>query len=157
MKQLLRFCIVGCANFGISYSLFFLTYHYWPFSSLLTLLPDTVAEEIATALRQLGITSIDAACANVVGYAAGMANSFIWNKLWTFKANAETHPQARRFLVVNFGCLLLSTTLIFILADVHNFPYSTVWIVTMVFVTALNFVASKYWVFKVTPPSLPLI
>jgi len=147
MKQLLRFCIVGCLNFGISYSVFFLSYRYWPFSVLLTALPEAVSEEIGIALRQLGVSSIDAACANAAGFAAGMANSFLWNKLWTFKAVAETHTQARRFIVVNLTCLLFSTAAIFVLTDLNNLPYNIVWVVTMGFVTVINFVASKYWVF----------
>lgn len=156
MKQLIRFCIVGCANFGISYSVFFLSYRYWPFSVLLTALPDGGAGHVAAALQQFGIASIDAACANVTGFAAGMANSFIWNKLWTFKAPAETRTQARRFIVVNLACLLFSTGSVFVFTDLNKLPYNLVWIVTMAFVTIMNFVASKYWVFKVKEEPHPL-
>ncbi len=155
MKQLLRFCIVGCANFGISYSVFFISYRYWPFSALLASLPGGAAAYVSAALQRLGVTSIDAASANIIGFAAGMANSFLWNKLWTFKAVAETHRQARRFVVVNMACLLLSTAAVFVFTDLNNLPYNPVWMVTMAFVTVINFVASKYWVFKVNPSQPP--
>lgn len=39
MKQLIRFSLVGCANFAISYTVFLLSYRYWPFSKVLATLP----------------------------------------------------------------------------------------------------------------------
>lgn len=143
MKQLIKFCIVGCLNFGISYSVFFLSYRYFPFSKL----PGTFPDVIVNTFRVSGIFSIDAAIANVIGYAAGMANSFLWNKLWTFRALQETHRQAGRFILTNIGCLLLSTAAVFICVDIKHWPYNQVWISTMVLVTVINFIASKYWVF----------
>ncbi|MBW4056989.1 MAG: GtrA family protein [Proteobacteria bacterium] len=145
--QLLRFCIVGCLNFAISYTLFFLSYRYFPFSALLASLPAGAAERVAAGLRVLGATTIDGAVATVIGFAAGMVNSFVWNKFWTFNAAQETSRQARRFIVVNLACLLLSAVSVFVLTDMNNLPYTPVWMVTMVFVTGINFVASKYWVF----------
>lgn len=144
MKQLIKFCIVGCLNFGISYAVFFLSYRYWPLSSLLTALPA----DGAALLRRLGVSSMDGAVANVLGYSAGMANSFVWNRIWTFKAVEDAQTQAFKFIVTNIGCLLLSTAAVFVFTDLHHWPYKPVWFITMTLVTIINFVASKYWVFK---------
>jgi putative flippase GtrA len=98
-------------------------------------------------LHRLGISSIDGASANVLGFVAGMANSFVWNRLWTFKSLEKTHKQAIRFVITNIACLLLSTASIFVCTDLNHWPYKPVWFITMVFVTVINFIASKYWVF----------
>lgn len=147
MRQLIRFGVVGCANFGISYTVFFLAYRYWPFSTLLTVWPASLAGGMLAALRSLGVSSIDAAVANLLGFVAGMANSFIWNKIWTFQAREGTRQQARRFIITNLLCLAISTMCIFIGTDVNHLPYNLVWFVTMAFVTGINFVMSKRWVF----------
>lgn len=147
MKQLTRFCIVGCLNFAISYTVFFVSYRFWPFSTILTASPGALAETIATTMQNLGITSLDGSIANVIGYVAGMTNSFVWNKLWTFQAKKGTKKQIHKFIVTNLVCLLISTVSVFIGTDISNLPYNLVWIVTMVGVTIINFIMSKHWVF----------
>jgi len=148
MKQIYRFCIVGCLNFGISYSFFFLAYQYVSFSTTIqTFFPDS-ATSLFSGLQRIGIPSIDAATANVIGFGAGMVNSFLWNKLWTFQMPENTEKQIRKFIITNLICLLVSTISILIFTDINHWPYHIVWIVTMSFVTILNFVMSKYWVFS---------
>lgn len=147
MKQLVKFCLVGCLNFGISYAVFLLSYRYWPFSAMLTALPGGMAESVSSGLGRMGVLSIDAALSNMMGFTAGMANSFLWNRLWTFGALENPHQQAGRFIATNLGCLSLSTASIFICTDLNQIPYNPVWIITMLFVTIINFIVSKYWVF----------
>lgn len=130
-SQLFRFCIVGCLNFAISYSVFLLLYRCRPLSALLP-----------------GIAPIDGAAANVAGFAAGMANSFAWNRHWTFKVLEAAGSQARKFVVTNIVTLVISTATIFVCIDLWHWSYKPVWVITMAFVTMLNFSASKYWVFS---------
>lgn len=147
MTQLIRFSVVGFLNFAISYSVFYLLIRFFPFSALQTYLPASLAEGVAASLRLMKIPSIDAAAANLVGYAAGMLNSFVWNKLWTFKAAQNTRRQAQRFIVTNMACLLLSTAALFVCTDLYQLPFSTVWFVTMALITILNYLLCKHWVF----------
>ncbi|MDD2850396.1 MAG: GtrA family protein [Desulfuromonadaceae bacterium] len=147
MRQLIRFCIVGCLNFAISFTVFYLSYRYFPLSRVMAAVSTAIASDITSVLRSFGITSIDAAASNVIGFTAGMGNSFVWNKLWTFKVAAGTKKQAGRFVLTNIVCLLVSTGVIFVCTDLNQWPYQPVWLVTMVFVTIINFVLSKYWVF----------
>ena len=147
VKQLIRFGVIGCINSGITYVVFLLSYRYFPLSKVLPVFSDSVAGSMVTSLHLIGLSTIDGAVANVIGYIAGMVNSFVWNKLWTFKAANGTKKQLFRFIITNITCLLASTSIIFICIDLYHWPYNPVWIITMIFVTMINFVASKYWIF----------
>lgn len=146
MKQLIRFSIVGCMNFAISYSVFLFSYRYCPFSALAHN-QGLLGANLAAGMRLLDIPSIDGAVANLLGFAAGMVNSFLWNRFWTFQSPGETRRQAGRFIVTNLACLLVSTASIFSLTDLNHWPYQPVWLGTMLFVTCMNFIVSKNWVF----------
>lgn len=85
--------------------------------------------------------------AQAVGYAAGTANSYYWNRRWTFKTDQPRQKgELTRFLVVNVTVALL-TTLLLSLLD----AFMPVW-AAKVLVTvpgmALNYVLSKIWVFR---------
>jgi putative flippase GtrA len=146
MNQLIKFCIVGCANASINYTLFYVFYRYLPFSLLVGTLHDT--NLAVHFLAKLGHVSIDAAVANVIGFLAGMANSFFWNKFWTFKVAEDTKSQAGKFVITNAISLILSTASMYFFTDLHGIPFNIVWLVTTVFVTLLHFTMNKYWVFK---------
>lgn len=107
-----------------------------------------MGETVREAMVKLGAASLDATLANILGYGAGIANSFIWNKFWTFRAKSQTGVQFIRFLLLNLSCLLLSSASLFLFTDYLGWSYLPVWFVTMGFVTVINFMASKYWVFQ---------
>ena len=93
--------------------------------------------------------SSDATLANIVGYAAGIINSFIWNRFWTFKVKHKARVQFVRFVGLNIAALALSSASLFVFTDTLELPYLPVWFITMSIVTLVNFVCSKYWVFRV--------
>ncbi|OWR26506.1 hypothetical protein CDO73_25775 [Saccharibacillus sp. O23] len=85
--------------------------------------------------------------AQAVGYAAGTANSYYWNRRWTFKTDQPRQKgELTRFLVVNVTVALLTTALLSLLN-----LFMPVW-AAKVLVTvpgmALNYVLSKVWVFR---------
>jgi len=147
MRQLIRFCLVGCSNVVLSYSVFFLCYHYFPLSAIFAALPSDLADALIAGMRRLGLVSLDASMANVIGFTAGMGNSFFWNKRWTFRSLERTHVQAHRFIVTNLLCLVISTGCMLVGADLKQLPYPLVWGATMAGVTGINFLLSRYWVF----------
>ena len=104
-------------------------------------------KNIEDVILQLGASSFDATLANLFGYSAGIINSFIWNKFWTFQVKHETAAQFGRFLALNFSCLILSSGALFFFTDYLGWPYLLVWFVTMGIVTLVNFFISKMWVF----------
>ena len=84
---LARFVVVGCANFVVSFAAFYWSYHYLP----------------------LGESSGRGAVANVLAYAAGMINSFVLNRLWTFRAEGQVAVHAFKFVALNAATLVAST------------------------------------------------
>ena len=146
--QFSRFLVVGVSNFAISFAVFYILYNHWKLSGPFYDLLGETGQLLANFLKRLGADSLDATLANIVGYGAGVINSFTWNKLWTFKARKQTTLQFTRFLFVNLTCLLLSSASLFIFTDYLNMPYLPVWFITMAVVTVLNFGFSKFWVFR---------
>jgi putative flippase GtrA len=133
-----RFALVGCTNFIVSFTAFFLSYNYLP--------PSAVA-----ALVGAGNASAhppQAAVANVIAYLAGMVNSFLLNRSWTFRATAgDALPQAMRFAVVSLFSLTMSTVVTFALVDVVGLPSLAVWVPLTALVVVVNYFGCKYWAF----------
>jgi len=147
-EQFIKFLIVGCSNFAISFTVFYLCYKKWNlFNHLITGMGD-LGSIIIDSLSDAGIELPDGAFANVIGYSAGIVNSFLWNRIWTFKVLTKAKKQFKRFIALNIVCLLTSSFVIFIFVDILSWPYKLVWFTTMAFITMLNFIGSKLWVFK---------
>lgn len=96
----------------------------------------------------LKIGGCSAVMSNVVGYAAGVLNSFIWNKQWTFQSHTGWRKSAIRFGVVFAVCYLLQLALLFVLEAV--LPIDTYYnqLIAMAFYTVLNFILNKIYTFK---------
>ena len=148
IRQFSRFIIVGFSNFAVSFGIFYLLYNHWQLSGPFYRLLGEAGRNLEDIVLQLGAASLDATLANFLGYGAGIINSFIWNKLWTFQVKHKTGVQLWRFLILNIFCLLLSSASLFLFTDYLSWPYLPVWLVTMTIVTLVNFAFSKFWVFK---------
>jgi len=124
--------LVGVSNFFVSLAVFFLCYRLLVAGNL-------------PALR--GQASGAAAIANVVAYIAGMINSFLWNRSWTFRARGKILPQAVRFTVVNLVSLALGTAAMYVFVDQRGFPELAIFMPLAVVITLLNYYGSKLWAF----------
>jgi putative flippase GtrA len=133
-----RFALVGCTNFVVSFTAFFLSFNYLP--------PSAVA-----ALVGAGGESAhppQAAVANVIAYLAGMVNSFLLNRSWTFRASrGNALPQALRFIAVSLFSLTMSTVVTFALVDVLGMSSLAVWVPLLGIVVVVNYLGCKYWAF----------
>ena len=147
LKQFSKFIVVGFSNFIVSFVVFYFFYNYWKLSAIFYSLLGQAGRNLENIVLQAGAASLDATLANIVGYSAGIINSFTWNKLWTFEAKKKTAKQFGRFLVLNLFCLLLSSAFIFVFTDYLGWAYLPVWFITMGIITLVNFAVSKYWVF----------
>ena len=148
IRQFFRFVMVGCSNFAISFTVFYLCYERWHVATLLLNGIGGWGERIFCFVSDIGIESPEGALANTLGYTLGTMNSFFWNRVWTFNNLSDTPKRLNRFIILNISCLALSTIIILIFVDVLGWHYETVWLVTMGFMTVLNFVGSKFWVFN---------
>ncbi len=86
--------------------------------------------------------------ANIIGYILGLTNSFLMNKLWTFKSFGKYYNELIRFILVFAVCYLLQLTLLVLLKE--NFDIDTDYsqIISMVFYTIINFFSNKLITFK---------
>lgn len=125
-----RFAAVGFGNFVVSFAVFYVCYHYLPAGGA------------------------SGAVANVLAYLAGMINSFVWNRSWTFNAGGSVAGQALRFSAVNLVSLGLGTLVVHIFVDRLHYPELAVWIPLAALIVVLNYVGCKYWAFA-APPTLP--
>jgi putative flippase GtrA len=85
---------------------------------------------------------------NITGYVAGLLNSFILNKQWTFKSSDSWTGSAIRFGMVFGVCYLLQLGLLLYLNRRLSIdPYYNQ-LIAMVFYTAINFLMNKFYTFK---------
>jgi putative flippase GtrA len=146
-RQFIKFAVVGCVNVVASFVVFILFYRHWPLGTLLLDGTGSFGTRIGSALGRIGVHTIDAGVANTAGYLAGMANSFILNKRWTFEAKGQTALQVRRFVILNVFAMACGTLVIFVFVDLLGAPYLPVWIIVTGLVMVVNFLGNKYWTF----------
>ena len=117
-----RFLVVGCANFVVSFAAFFLSYQHLP-------------------LEGRG------AVANVVAYGAGLVNSFVLNRLWTFRAEGHVGLRAAKFVLLNAVTLVSSTAIVWLLVDRAGLPALLVWLPLTLVILAAHYFGMKHWAF----------
>jgi putative flippase GtrA len=123
--SVVRFVFVGCANFVVSFAAFYASYHYLP----------------------LGASSGRGAVANVVAYAAGMLNSFLLNRLWTFRAEGPVAVHAMKFVLLNAATLAVSTAIVLLLVDWAGFAPLAVWLPLTIAILTAHYLGMKHWAF----------
>jgi putative flippase GtrA len=120
-----RFVVVGCANFVVSFAAFYTSYHYLP----------------------LGGVGGRGAAANVLAYAAGLLNSFVLNRLWTFRARGHLGGHALKFGLLNAATLIASTLAVLVLVDWAGFHPLAVWLPLTLAILAAHYLGMKHWAF----------
>ncbi len=118
-----RFITVGITNTALSYAVFVLV------------------------LSLLGGYSYRAGVAQMASYGLGSMWSFYWNRGWTFGAEDRVLRQALRFTLVQGLLLMASSVLMSVTVDMWSWPAAPTWITVMAFITVLNYLSLKYWVF----------
>ncbi|MCR4436886.1 MAG: GtrA family protein [Clostridiales bacterium] len=122
-RSVFRFLLVGCLNTGVD----FLTF---------------------TALH--GLFGLDKLICQAAGYGAGIANSFILNKLWTFgnrKSGLSTAGQMVRFVAVNAVSLGVSLLGIQCLSGNLGVNLYISKVLVTGLIQAVNYTGYKLWVF----------
>lgn len=133
-----RFVLVGCSNLVVSLTAFYLCYRYLPLGSFgAAAVPGAVAS-----------SGVQGAVANVLSYVAGMLNSFLLNRVWTFRAgDGPVAKQAWRFTAVNIVSLVASTLIVFVLVDRLGWNEIAVWVPLAALIMVANYIGMKYWAF----------
>ena len=120
-----RFVVVGCANFVVSFAAFYASYTYLP----------------------LDESSGRGAVANVLAYCAGLVNSFVLNRLWTFRAEGRVAEHALKFALLNAATLVSSTAIVLLLVDRAGFPALAVWLPLTLAILTAHYLGMKHWAF----------
>lgn len=107
--------------------------------------------DISVSFILNGFFGIYPVICHVIGYSCGTLNSFFLNKFFTFKNTGNTQKsllQFARFILINLISLSVTSFALKLLMEelLINFYFSKV-LVTLLSLS-LNFVGSKFWVFK---------
>lgn len=130
-----KFLVVGCLNTGVTIAV------------------------IALCKSLLGV---DIYVSNLVGYVAGVVNSFVWNRHWVFHARSgRLHRQAVKFLAGFAVCYLLQLGVVWALMNLTPLGsmtwaigsytlsgYGVSTVIGMGFYTAANFLFNKLVAFN---------
>jgi putative flippase GtrA len=100
---------------------------------------------------------------NLFGYVVGLINSFILNKIWTFKSKASWKTGFLKFMLVFGFCYIIQLGVVLILNKYASIPslkfdlFNKEYIITSAYIyqllgivsyTGLNFLFNKYYTFK---------
>ncbi len=119
--KFLKFCITGGLNTLVDFCVFFI----------------------------LSYIGVNIYIAQGIGYSAGIANSFIINRRWTFKQKGDVHwAELVRFIILNLASLVLSIGLMYVFSDLLGLKELYAKLFTTAFTVVVNFIGSNFWVFK---------
>ena len=85
---------------------------------------------------------------NVVGYILGFINSFILNKIWTFKSKGHVGKESFYFIVIFLVCYSIQLGFLIILKEKLLIKAEYAQIIAMGLYTIMNFTGNKYITFK---------
>ena len=85
---------------------------------------------------------------NAVGYLFGFINSFILNKIWTFKSKKSIGRESLFFVLIFVTCYLLQLILLIILKEKLQIMPEYAQIISILFYSILNFSGNKFITFK---------
>lgn len=128
MKQMIeklsiffRFCTVGVGNTLIDFSLFFV-------------------------LIKIGAPYLSA---QLIAYSAGILNSFIWNRFWTFQRKQKMKfGELFRFLLINIIALIATNVLLIYLYDLFEMPLIVSKVIATGIGICITFLGSRFYVFQ---------
>ena len=120
--QLLRFATVGASGYVVNLIVFTVAVHGAGFGYAL---------------------------AATLAFVVALANNFVWNRLWTFKA-ADGHAgfQAARFIVVSLCAFAFNLLVLFALVEFAGIAEVPAQAIAIAAATPLNFIGNKLWSFK---------
>jgi putative flippase GtrA len=100
---------------------------------------------------------------NIIGHIAGLINSFVWNRKWTFKSETSWKKDFIRFIIAFLICYIPQLLIVNLLnyytliPDIKFHFLHHPYVVTsayscqlagIVFYTVMNFFCNKYYTFK---------
>ena len=87
-------------------------------------------------------------------YALGVAQTFFFNKSWTFRHRGLYGPTFVRYCSSYGLGYLVNLLVLLVLVDIMSFPHQIVQGVMILLLAAMLFTLHKFWVFRADPASL---
>lgn len=156
-RQFIKFLIVGVTSttidLGLHYILMFKL--SWNRELVSHLLGETLVSSLKSVVSLTETSSMDMSFAflKVITVSLAIANSFFWNRLWTFRITdpESRHQQFVKFILVAGVGLLLNTVVATTLYDPDSSQPQTSWLfasfIACGVVALWNFLGQKFWVF----------
>ena len=91
---------------------------------------------------------IDPKAAMTIGYALGLAISFLGNKKWTFSHEGQLSKTAYRFFLMHLSGYLFNLGCLYAFVDIYEFPHYIVQLGVMGILAVYFFIMLKFFVFK---------
>lgn len=121
MVQAFRFGLVGLINSGITLTVIFVV------------------------MKGLGLHY---ALSNIIGYMLGFLNSFVLNKIWTFRSRGNVGLEGVLFVTVFGVCYLMQLGALVFMKETMGVEADHAQLLAMVVYTGLNFTLNKLITFK---------
>ena len=125
---------------------------YWDIISYLIFGVLTTAVNYIVYLPLYNLVGLSAAVSNAIAWAASVAFAYLTNKPFVFKSHDwsinTVVPELVKFVGCRVGSGLAETLIIFVTVDLFNFNGNIIKLITSVIVVILNYVASKFLVFR---------
>lgn len=119
--MLVRFAVVGIGNTLVDFVVFFF-------------------------LASIGVPYV---FSQVCSYSAGMMNSYVWNRTWTFQVRKKASVQELlQFIFINLVSLSTTIVLLYLLHKLAGMQLFSSKAVATVAGMAVNFAGSRFWVFE---------
>ncbi|MEK4661148.1 GtrA family protein [Priestia sp. FSL H7-0729] len=111
---------------------------------------NTAVDAVVFAI--LAVVGVPVLIAQVISYSCGVANSYWMNGRWTFQDTARgsgDRAKLIRFLITNLVVLGLSALILMTLHDMLRWSLVMSKILATLMGMVLNYMASRYWVFRI--------
>ena len=85
---------------------------------------------------------------NLIGYIAGLINSFIFNKIWVFKTRKNLFKEIFNFSVVFGLCYSVQYLILLLMVEEYSLNKYFSQLIAMGFYTVLNFILNRIFTFR---------
>jgi putative flippase GtrA len=113
-------------------------------------LTGVVATTVYATVSLLAIEAFGAApiAGSILGYATAIGVSFYGHSLFSFRVGLDHGTALRRFLVLAAASFVLSTMLMWLIADIMGLSPRIAVAVIAVVIPINNYVCNRFWVFR---------
>lgn len=125
---------------------------YWDILSYLFFGVLTTLVNYLVYLPCYNLLGISAALSNGIAWVVAVAVAYLTNKPFVFKSHdwsmKTVMPELTKFVACRIGSGVLETSIIFVFVDWLGFDGNVFKLITSVLVVILNYIGSKFLVFK---------